>query len=456
MKLSIVIPTYNMADALRKTLYFLSSQAMRDGLMVEIIVADDGSEDDTALVVESFKLHIPYLRRAFRPRDGLSCRALARNLGISLATGDVVVFLDSGMAVSRAFAQRIADFFSNASPSAVLLHSMLGMFVNIEDEDASLLDDLDPESYEDISIRLQKLHRWRDQREGIFDLVNDDLNCLPAPWAFVFGGCLSVPRELVVSAGGFDNDYLNWGVEDTDFGWRLYTHGATFHVDRHYPVIHLPHPTSALQEKLYSNRANKALMHRKHRSLETELYRFYATGYVNFMVNKYNNLALDYVLPTISENVISQVNEYLRGAERSVLIGVDNLRIAAQLNTTHVFTHNRATHDRLARGLDRVVTCTLGTDTAYSDRYFDVAVVTDFMRLLPKRLLIPFVAELHRIARRVVILWDSTYVSVVTRSDEPWLSFDGFLDILQDSPWHSQAAMQTGVPVIELVTPTGT
>lgn len=81
---SVVIPTYNharfLADAIRSTL--------DQTVDVEVIVVDDGSTDDPALVVADFA-DVRLIRQANR---GL---AAARNAGWSAARGKYVVFLDA-------------------------------------------------------------------------------------------------------------------------------------------------------------------------------------------------------------------------------------------------------------------------------------------------------------------------------------------------------------------------
>ena len=55
----------------------------------ELIVIDDGSEDDTRSVVDSYEKEIKYI---FQPHKGVSS---ARNLGLKLSKGDLIAFLDS-------------------------------------------------------------------------------------------------------------------------------------------------------------------------------------------------------------------------------------------------------------------------------------------------------------------------------------------------------------------------
>ena len=84
-KISVVIPTYNRAALLARTLASLPKDRNR----VEIIVVDDGSTDETAAMVEGAGLGIHFLQQN---RCGPGA---ARNLGWNAATGEYVAFLDS-------------------------------------------------------------------------------------------------------------------------------------------------------------------------------------------------------------------------------------------------------------------------------------------------------------------------------------------------------------------------
>lgn len=86
---SVVIPVYNEAENVRATLMSVIRSRHRP---LEIIVVDDGSTDASAAVIESVRREHPGLVRLVRVRNGGKARAL--NLGMSIATYDVVVTMD--------------------------------------------------------------------------------------------------------------------------------------------------------------------------------------------------------------------------------------------------------------------------------------------------------------------------------------------------------------------------
>src|SRR5579883_270043 len=78
--ISIVMATYNRASVLRITLEALTLQNCAETF--EVLVCDDGSDDDTPLVVERLTARVPYALRYLRQeRDGFRLSA-ARNLGL--------------------------------------------------------------------------------------------------------------------------------------------------------------------------------------------------------------------------------------------------------------------------------------------------------------------------------------------------------------------------------------
>lgn len=85
-RVTVVLPTYNRAELLRESIQSVLSQTFTD---YELIAVDDGSTDHTREVIQEF----PGIRAIYRPENGGVSKA--RNLGIELAAGDCICFLDS-------------------------------------------------------------------------------------------------------------------------------------------------------------------------------------------------------------------------------------------------------------------------------------------------------------------------------------------------------------------------
>jgi len=107
---SVVIPTYNRAWCLAEAVDSVLAQEFRD---FELIVVDDGSADDTPLLLESYGDAIRVLRRGNR---GVSA---ARNAGIAAARGGLIAFLDSDDLWLAGKLSRQVEFFTS-HPEALI------------------------------------------------------------------------------------------------------------------------------------------------------------------------------------------------------------------------------------------------------------------------------------------------------------------------------------------------
>ena len=90
MKLSIIVPVYNVLPYIRPCLDSLVGQTMED---YEIILIDDGSTDGTAQVLAEYATRYPEKIVLKRVENGGQGRA--RNIAIDMAQGDYLGFIDS-------------------------------------------------------------------------------------------------------------------------------------------------------------------------------------------------------------------------------------------------------------------------------------------------------------------------------------------------------------------------
>ncbi len=101
---SIVMPTWNRAPLLRAAVASVAAQTLTDW---ELIVVDDGSDDDTLLVLEGLARHDSRIHVVPMPHGGV-CRA--RNSGIAAARGRWLAFLDSDNTWEPDFLHTIIGF----------------------------------------------------------------------------------------------------------------------------------------------------------------------------------------------------------------------------------------------------------------------------------------------------------------------------------------------------------
>ncbi|MDF1877431.1 glycosyltransferase [Sulfurimonas sp. SAG-AH-194-L11] len=85
MKISVIIPSYNRDEFLQRAIESVLKQTYQ---ALEIIVIDDGSTDNTSIIVQKF----PNIKYIYQKNSGVSS---ARNLGIANACHEWLAFLDS-------------------------------------------------------------------------------------------------------------------------------------------------------------------------------------------------------------------------------------------------------------------------------------------------------------------------------------------------------------------------
>jgi glycosyltransferase involved in cell wall biosynthesis len=435
MKISIVIPTYNMAHMLRQGLSYLAAQEPVAGLEYEAIVIDDGSADDTRAVAEEFSRHLPSLEYRFLPRGPRSCRAAARNAGIEAARGELLVFLDSGIAVSPRFLALVAAQLTGAA-HRVLLHPVHGIIAGYDTKhgsDTSPLASLSPATFDATCARLRQLPDWEDPRDAFFNLCGETVDRLPAPWALGWTTALSLHRALAVKVGGFDVGFQGWGMEDTEFSYRLHSQGASFMAAREAPVVHLPHaPLSTRAEKERSHLENTLRMHRKHRTLESELCCLVPGPYINQFMAQLEYLISESVTGQHSPGFLQEVAaRYLTGDRPSLAVGLDSLAAAHHLPVTHMLAHNEHLRARLGeRFPGRTILRLLGLHTLLPDKSFEVALATDFIRMLPQGMIQAMAKELCRIAGQALLLCHPALESLISEEGLPFVSFQNLASIL--------------------------
>lgn len=123
---SIIIPTYNRASFIVKTIQSIINQTYSN---FEIIVVDDGSTDNTEEVVKSIKDE----RIKYHKKEN-SERGAARNFGAKKAKGGFITFVDSDDLVYNDYLEQ-ANMFINNNLNAKIFHQLF----EIKDVEGNLL-----------------------------------------------------------------------------------------------------------------------------------------------------------------------------------------------------------------------------------------------------------------------------------------------------------------------------
>lgn len=191
-RVTIIIPTYERIPQLTRLLQDLEQQTYpRERL--EVLVVDDASPTDPTASIRNLNLRLPV--KVLRVPHGGPARA--RNRALAEATGDYVLFLNDDVQV----AADLVDVHISTHRSLDLPVAVLGTFSFTH----ALREDLFSRVLEDggFTHTLQLTHgRWYNYQSF---------------WT----GNLSLPRAVLATVHGFDEDFDEASHDDLDLGLRL-------------------------------------------------------------------------------------------------------------------------------------------------------------------------------------------------------------------------------------------
>ena len=186
---TVVIPTYGRKELLGETLESLANQTYPAAL-TEVVVVDDCSEDDTHEFLQSLETPFRLVPVRHEVNKG---RAAARNTALGVAGGDLVLFVDDDM---RCDPDLLAEHvrFHDAHPGAGLIGSALQA----------------PE------LGRSTVFTYLDAM-GVHQLESGSR--APARYFVTNNG--SIARKALLDVGLFDENFRNYGFEDTEIAIRL-------------------------------------------------------------------------------------------------------------------------------------------------------------------------------------------------------------------------------------------
>jgi glycosyltransferase involved in cell wall biosynthesis len=198
-RVSVLIPTMNRYEYLRKLLVQLAQQTIRP---LEIIVVDQTSESDRVLTLCEENPGLP-LKILILDHPG---QCSARNEGLRIAEGDYILFLDDDVEIPsdliEAHLRTLLDFQASVSSGIALSESELK------------------------------------KSNGIPHIRCSD-NLLT--------GNTLIRRSVLLATGLFDTAYERGNAEDLDLGMRTYLSGALMLINSAIKVIHHRAPTGGLR-----------------------------------------------------------------------------------------------------------------------------------------------------------------------------------------------------------------
>ncbi len=186
-RISVVMPVYNAERLLGECLAAVNASTFRD---YEIVVVDDSSTDKSREIAASYGARVV-------PSGGRLGPGRARNKGVEHARGDIVFFIDSDVVVRPDTLARLATAFDRDPGVSGLMavQSPAMRFRNL----CSVYKNL-------------WMHYTYVRRAG------EDV-------PLFYTTAAAIRRAAFIASGGFDANYVDPNIEDTDYGQKLAQQG---------------------------------------------------------------------------------------------------------------------------------------------------------------------------------------------------------------------------------------
>lgn len=242
MKTSVIVPTYNRPRELRLCLLSLARQSV---LPDEVLVADDGSGEETRRTINEFAASRNGLfpvRHIWQEDEGFR-KPHILNETVRSATGEYLIFIDGDCMAHRHF---VRSHLAHAEPGVMLGGKRVDLGEKLSArllEEGKLLNALTlgllwdsiindtRKAEEAVVVSSPLLRKWFCR-----DRISDD---------GIWGCNFSVSRELFFAINGCDEDFLDGSIEDNDLGIRVLNSGGSLKSVRSLAVVfHLWHKAS--------------------------------------------------------------------------------------------------------------------------------------------------------------------------------------------------------------------
>lgn len=209
---SLIISTYNWPEALHLSLNSVSHQSV---MPTEVIVADDGSRDDTRQLVESMQKNFPCpLIHVWHEDIGFRLAAI-RNRAIAMAKGDYVIQCDGDIILNK---QYVNDHLSFATQGCFTSGSRM-----------PLSEAFSKKVLDEGIVRISPFdkgvgHFLNGFRCGFLRNYYRFIYKKNSPY-YVKGCNMAFWRKDLIAVNGYNEDITGWGAEDSEIAVRLLNSG---------------------------------------------------------------------------------------------------------------------------------------------------------------------------------------------------------------------------------------
>lgn len=257
VKSTLIVSTYNWPEALKHCLFSIKAQSV---LPDEVIIADDGSRPETALVIEQMSTFLPIpVIHVWHADDGFQL-ARIRNKAIARASHEYIIQIDGDLILHKHFIKDHLEICKRgtfvAGSRVMLTQKLTNKLINQAPAPVNILQS-------GVNNRMNGL-RFKYLRNYFAPRYN-------AKEVRKLRGCnIAFWKDDLLAVNGYNEMFRSWGREDNEIAARLVNAGitkqflkfggVTFHIfhREHVPVCY------KVNETILANTINQQLQYCEH------------------------------------------------------------------------------------------------------------------------------------------------------------------------------------------------
>lgn len=264
MQLSVIFSTYNSPEWMTKTLWSLHYQTFQD---FEVIIADDGSGEETQRAIDDFMAASGrQIKHVWQPDDGFQ-KTRILNKALIASEGEYILFTDGDCVLREDF---LAVHMQERQPG----YFLSGGYFKLPMTTSHAIGREDIQTQRAFELEwlvangLKKTHKtMKLTAKGFKQKLLNSLTPTKATWN---GHNVSGWRKDIFAANGFD-ERMQYGGEDRELGERLFNAGIQSKQIRYSAIcLHLDHARGYVKQEMRDKNAAIRAYTKKHRVTETE------------------------------------------------------------------------------------------------------------------------------------------------------------------------------------------
>lgn len=230
MKICLIITTYNWPDALELSLQSIVRQRKQPD---EVIIADDGSRQETRDLIDSYKGKIKNLKHAWHEDTGYQ-RAKILNKSIMMSESDFIITTDQDCILDKNF---ILDYSLQAEEGFYIS----GYRINLRERLTKRLvrrkrlpnlHEIFAETKWNVKHQIRARFMWNRTNRYISGSSNGTYGCN-----------MGFFKKDVMAINGYNEDFVGWGPEDSEMTQRLMNNGIGWKRVYYSAILyHMYHP----------------------------------------------------------------------------------------------------------------------------------------------------------------------------------------------------------------------